>query len=116
MNGNPFSIDDFSCLSYEGISLHDEISVFFREIMQLSTPLKYLPSTSDVTNAFNKITMENVRFWQLKIDLQATKLDDLWVCIDKPPCSQVGIAWQVVQEIKTPDSGRKKMNNVFLNS
>ena len=108
MNDNLFSIDDLPRRSDEEISLHDEISVFFRKIMQLQTPLKYLPSTSDVTNAFNKITMKNVCFWQLKIDLQATKLDDLWVCIDKSPCSQTGIVQQAVQEIKTPDSGIKK--------
>ena len=35
-------------------------------------------------------------------------LSDLWICSDKPPCSQAGIAWQAVQEIKTPDTGRKK--------
>ena len=78
--------------------------------MQISTPLKYLLSTLVATNAFNKITMENVRFWQLKIDLQATKLYDLWVCIDKPPYNQAGIAWQAVQEIKSPDSSIKKVN------
>ena len=49
MNGNPFSIDD---LSRPG----------FREVMHLSTPIKILPSVLDVKNAFNKVTIENVRF------------------------------------------------------
>ena len=64
--------------------------------MHLSTPLKIIPSVLDVTNTFNKVTIENVRFSQLKLDLQATKLNDLWVCSDKPPCSQADIVWQVV--------------------
>ena len=46
--------------------------------------------------------------------MQATKLNDLRICSDKPPCTQAGIAWQAVQEIKTPDTRRKKREQEFV--
>ena len=126
MNGNPFSIDDLSRPADEGRSLHDELSAFFREVMNLSTPIKILPSVLDVKNAFSKVTIENVRFSQLKLDMQVTKLNDLWISSDKPPSSQAGIVWQAVQEIKTPaddvqeiktpDAGKKKKRTEICSS
>ena len=80
--GNPFTDDDLQRPSHEGRSLHDEVSNFFRGKLEISSPItaSNLPKSSKVAEAFKMVLNDesDERFTRLLLDLQATKLNDLW--------------------------------------
>ena len=98
---NPFTIQDLQRPADEGRSLHDEVSEFFRSKMGVSTPItsSNIPRSRQVAEAFTKIGENEERFKQLLVDLQATKLHDLWPGHDGPPPTKEGVAWHAANSL-----------------
>lgn len=101
--GNPFTDDDLQRPSHEGRSLHDEVSNFFRGKLEISSPItaSNLPKSSKVAEAFKMVLNDesDERFTRLLLDLQATKLNDLWPGHSVPPPTKEGVAWHAAHSL-----------------
>ena len=107
----------------EGRSLHDDANKFYREVMQLATPIskRYLPKSKDVIQAILDVPRAN-NINQILFDLHASSIEDLWPGNKDPPPDFVGILWNAVhkawegQQDKQTESPTSKVDSIVLPS
>ena len=108
--GVPFTEQDLQRPADEGRSLHDEVSEFYRAKLGVTTPItpNNIPKSRDVQTVFDSLTEDEPRFFQLLIDLQATRLHDLWPGADRIPPTKEGIAWHAAHCLLPRASSEKQ--------
>ena len=83
----------------EGRSLHDDANSFYREIMEIETPINpnNLPKSKDVQKAILQIPREK-KITDILFNLFASEPKELWPKSTDPPGDFIGVLWHAVRK------------------
>ena len=81
-------------------NLHDDVNKFYREVMQLKTPLTQnsLPKCREVKEALVDTPRSNI-INKILCDIRATTLKSLWPDSTQVPGNAIGVLWKAVSEV-----------------
>ena len=106
----PYTKDDLERPASEGRSLHDHSSLFYKEIMGLSTPLVKVPTSKEIQSAINSSLKHDTNpiLVQMIKNLRVTPLTSLWPeYSDNPPPTKEGALWHAANSVDDKNNTTK---------